>query len=284
MGYKKLSDEQEKQLIQDYISGVPVNSLISKYGFKTKKSIIDKVKKYYPNDYNEIINLARQKRKGYNYKLGKITNEFDAYYLGLLMTDGYISRNTDVGLDLVDEDCIAFLSQVINKPYKSYPQNEHLTRYRLILSDRELVDNLKRFGVVSSKSYDLQPPQLLPEEEKFIPYILRGIIDGDGCVSPTSYGGAQFYIVSMSKDFIDWLVNILENKLFMIDLHVRKNNNGLYRLETANQYNILKLIALVYNKPFGMSRKYNILRKTFRDYNNDPLLDKGDGIVQTTTE
>ena len=47
---------------------------------------------------------------------------------------------------------------------------------------------------------------------------------------------------------------------------------------------ILKLIALVYNKPFGMNRKYNNLRKTFRDYNNDALLDKDDGIVQTTTE
>lgn len=47
---------------------------------------------------------------------------------------------------------------------------------------------------------------------------------------------------------------------------------------------LLKLIALVYNKPFGMNRKYNNLRKTFRDYNNDALLDKDDGIVQTTTE
>ena len=64
---------------------------------------------------------------------------------------------------------------------------------------------------------------------------------------------------------------------------IRQNENGLYRIETANQYNILKLIALVYNKPFGMNRKYNNLRKTFRDYNNDALLDKDDGIVQTAT-
>lgn len=33
-----------------------------------------------------------------------------------------------------------------------------------------------------------------------------------------------------------------------------------------------------------MNRKYNTLRKTFRDYNNDTLLDKDDGIVQTTTD
>ena len=69
----------------------------------------------------------------------------------------------------------------------------------------------------------------------------------------------------------------------MIDIHKRQTESGIWRIETSNQYNILKLIALVYNKPFGMMRKYNKLRKTFRDYNNDTLLDKVDGIVQTTT-
>lgn len=32
-----------------------------------------------------------------------------------------------------------------------------------------------------------------------------------------------------------------------------------------------------------MNRKYKDLRKTFRDYNGDALLDKDEGIVQTTT-
>lgn len=283
MGYKKLSNEQEKQLVQDYLNGIPVNVLMEKYGFKTKKSITDKVKKYYPNDYENIIKTAKINRKGYNYTLEKITSEFDAYYIGLLMTDGYISRENDVGLDLTDEDCISFLSKVIGKEYKIYSQDNHKTRYRLILSDKQLVGNLQRFGIVHRKSYILDEPKLLPEEEKFIPYIIRGIIDGDGTVSPTSYGGAQFRIVSMSEKFIDWLIYILENRLFMIDIHKSQSETGIWVLETSNQYNILKLISLVYNKPFGMSRKYKILRKTFRDYNSDPLLE-GDCIVHTTTE
>lgn len=70
----------------------------------------------------------------------------------------------------------------------------------------------------------------------------------------------------------------------MVDIHKHQGQNGIWRIETANQYNILKLIALVYNQPYGMMRKYNELRKTFRDYNKDVLLDKDDGIVQTTTE
>ena len=140
-----------------------------------------------------------------------------------------------------------------------------------------------RIKTSENKTYTIKAPQLLKEEEKFIPYILRGIIDGDGCVSPTSYGGAQFFIVTMSEEFANWIVDVLENKLYMIDIHKRQTESGIWRIETSNQYNILKLIALVYNKPFGMMRKYNKLRKTFRDYNNDTLLDKVDGIVQTTT-
>lgn len=69
----------------------------------------------------------------------------------------------------------------------------------------------------------------------------------------------------------------------MNDIHKKQIESGIWKIESANQYNILKLIALVYNKPYGMNRKYNKLRKTFRDYNNDTLLDKADGIVQTTT-
>lgn len=36
--------------------------------------------------------------------------------------------------------------------------------------------------------------------------------------------------------------------------------------------------------PISLKRKYNNLRKTFRDYNSDTLLDRDDGIVQTATE
>ena len=284
MGYKKLSNEQELQLVQEYVDGAPVKVLMERYGFATKKSIMDKVKKHYPNNYKELIENAKNNRKGYNYKLEKIENEFDAYYLGLLLTDGYIVENSKVGIDLIDEDCIQFLSKSIGKEYKSYLQENHQTKHRLILNDKELVSNLKRLGVVPNKSYIIKAPQLLKEEEKFIPYILRGIIDGDGSVSPTSYGGAQFFIVTMSEEFANWIVDILENRLYMIDIHKRHTESGIWRLETSNQYNILKLIALVYNKPFGMMRKYNKLRKTFRDYNSDTLLDKVDGIVQTTTE
>lgn len=284
MGYKKLSKEQEIQLVEEYKQGTPVIELMNKYGYKTKKSIMDKVKKYYPENYEEIIKEAQDNRRGYVYSLEKLTSPFDAYLVGLLLTDGYILSDRDgLGLDMIDEDAISFVAKTIGTSYKSYNDGIYKTRHRVLIAIPGISKQVKRFGIIPNKSNILPTPKLLNEEKQFLPYIIRGIIDGDGCVSKTSYGGAQFYICTMSKDFAIWIAEVLKNNFFMDDIAIRMSENGLYRIETANQYNILKLIAIVYNKPFGMNRKYNYLRKTFRDYNSDALLDKDDGIVQTTT-
>ena len=284
MGYKKLSKEQELQLVEEYKKGTPVIELMNKYGYKTKKSIIDKVKKYYPKEYKNIIKTAQDNRRGYNYSLDKITSPFDAYLVGLLLTDGYVLSDRDgVGLDMTDEDVISFVAKTIGTNYKSYEDGKHKTKYRVLITVPGISQQVARFGIIPNKSLILPAPVLLNEEKQFLPYIIRGIIDGDGSVSKTSYGGAQFYICTMSEEFANWVAEVLRNNFFMDDIKIRISEKGLYRIDTANQHNILKLIAIVYNKPFGMNRKYNYLRKTFRDYNNDALLDKDDGIVQTTT-
>jgi hypothetical protein len=217
--------------------------------------------------------------------LSELTSPFDAYLVGLLLTDGYVLSDRDgLGLDMTDEDVIAFVANTIGTKYTSYDVENKKTHYRVLITIPGISAEATRFGIIPRKSNIVPEPQLTEKERKFLPYIIRGIIDGDGSVAKTSYGGSQFFIVTKSETFANWIKRVLENNFFMDDISIRVNNEGMYRIETANQYNILKLIALVYNKPFGMNRKYSNLRKTFRDYNNDALLDKDDGIVQTTTE
>ena len=130
MGYKKLSDEQEKQLVQEYISGVPVKDLMNNYGYATKKSITDKIKKHYGDNYKNIIDTAKQNRKNYSYSFEGVINEFNAYFLGLLLTDGYVtSRGYDVGIYLTDEDCINFLAKSIGIDYKEYQSINNTDNY-----------------------------------------------------------------------------------------------------------------------------------------------------------
>ena len=271
MGYKLHSIEEEKQMVQEYISGVPVQTLMTKYGYKTKKSITDKVKKYESVD---AIEIARNNRKTYKIEFDGITNPFNAYFLGLMLTDGYVQDENKFGIDLSDEDCIAFISKITNKEYKTYEATGKgdKPRHRIIFSDSNSLKKLNEYGIVKNKTYILQGPNLTEEENKYLPYIIRGIIDGDGCVYKTSYGSPAIYICSASYDFITWVKSMLENRLYLKELSITQSETGLWRIDTANQQNILKLLLLVYDKPYGMSRKYNLLRETFRDYNKDNLL------------
>lgn len=277
MGYKKYTDVQEKQIALEYIDGATADQLAEKYGFSTRKSVTDKVKKYFPDQWEEIKNNKRIKKKGYDYKLEKISNEFDAYFLGLLLTDGYVSREKAVGIDLVDEDCIAFLSKSIGREYQSYKSNmsNEKIRYRLLLTDKQLVKNLERLGVVPNKTAILEGPQLLPEEEQYIPYIIRGIIDGDGTIGiagGSTGASVGMRITSKSEKFANWLKEILEQRLFFKEVMIHQDHSDCYVVESYRKDNMLKLIALCYDKPFGMIRKYEKLRKTFNDYNKDFLL------------
>ena len=262
--------EEEKQMVQEYLSGAPVHVLQDKYGYKTKKSITDKVKKYLGK---EAIQIARENRKDYDIEFNKINSSFNAYFLGLMLTDGYIINENSLGIDLTDEDCIQFLSKVTGRGYKSYDDPDHnKTRHRLIFASKEVVQNLARYGVVRNKSKILGEVSLEEDEERYLPYIIRGIIDGDGCVYATSYGAPAFYICSASETFIRWIKKVLENRLYFKELSISQSEEGLWRIDTADQQNILKLLAIVYDKPYGMSRKYEFIRKTFRDYNKDNLL------------
>ena len=258
MGYKLHSIEEEKEMVQEYINGVPVKTLMTKYGYKTKKSITDKVKKYASVD---AIEVARKNRKNYQIEFDGVTNIFNAYFLGLMLTDGYIQDDNKFGIDLTDEDCITFISNITNKEYKKYERQEegYKTRYRLIFSDNNSLKKLNEYGVVRNKSKILQGLKLKEEEYKYLPYIIRGIIDGDGCIYKTSYGAPAMYICSASYDFIIWVKSILENRLFFKELSLVQSETGLWRIDTANQRNILKLITLVYDIPYGMNRKYNFL-------------------------
>lgn len=179
---------------------------------------------------------------------------------------------------MTDEDVISFISEIIGHGYKKYEYPEEcnrLPRYRIIISDKKLVENVKRYGIIRNKTHVLQRPELKEEEKKYIPYIIRGIIDGDGCVFKTSYGAPAFYICSASESFADWCKNALEQDLGMENINKRQSKAGLWRIETAKQNNIVKLLELVYDKPFGMSRKFDLIRKMFNDYNSTSHEEEG---------
>lgn len=245
----------DKDIINDYKKGYSTNELAHKYGFKTKKSILDRLHKYNIDvrTTREHYDLRYEYR---SFSMAKIDTKFKAYYLGLMLSDGYIVGD-GIGISLTDKDCIAFLSEQIGKNYNTINRGENRKiQYRIMMKNIRLKQEFERFSVVERKSHIIDKPRLYKSEHQFIPYIIRGLIDGDGWVRKD---GKEFFICTMSCKFAQWIKYTLENDLFMEDVNLLQAENGIYSVRSANQKNINILKAIVYDTPYGMSRKYNLL-------------------------
>jgi len=127
------------------------------------------------------------------------TKEFD-YFLGLLATDGCVTSNRVV-LDFCEANKELLLywnsflnnkcniTQTIHKKFKT-------KQYRIAFRNSEIVKYLANFGIIPNKTNNIKL--------KYINWdVLRGIIDGDGCISEGNYGSTlKISITSGCKMFL----------------------------------------------------------------------------------
>lgn len=263
MGKKILDSEQESQIIKSYKDGALVKDLRIQYGFKTNKSIYDLLKK---NDvkirsFEETISI---KAPGHNISFSLLDSPIKAYFVGLMVTDGWICDNY-IGLSMADKDVIDFICNFFSKESKIIKKSgNRKLQYRFGINSDRIVSELSRFGIVERKSRILQPPKFKKSEIKFLSYFIRGVIDGDGWIRKD---GKEFFICSASKDFIVWLKKVFESYYKFYQMNITHGDNGIWCLRTSDDRNLFLLFAHIYYFPFGMARKYNILEKRFRDYN-----------------
>lgn len=258
----KVNRIDEYKMIELYESGKSCNEISKVFGYKTRNSVIQKLHRH--NIKLRDCNEMNTKMKSYcDFSLKLIDSNEKAYFIGLLLTDGYvINERGYVGIDLSDKDAIEMLCRYINTTYKVIePTNKgkaKQNKYRIVLYGRELLIEVKRLAVVEKKTYSLARPSLLKEEMKYLSYILRGIIDGDGWIRKD---GREFFICSASLEFINWCKDMLYYLGFeKIQVsHIKNQYSGIYMIRSASEYNIEILKSKIYSKPFGMMRKYNRL-------------------------
>lgn len=256
----KITRKDEYRIGELYSQGLNSDEIAKIYGYKTRNSILQKLNKLKVKRRN--CNELRIKNKSYyDFSFNQIDSYEKAYILGLLLTDGYINcERSLVGIDLTDEDAIIFISNYINADYTCIEAKGRakLTKYRLIIYGYNYIEELERLGVIKNKTFLSSGPRLLLEEEKYLPDIIRGIIDGDGWIRKD---GEEFFISSASKSFIKWCYESLL-KLGFKNIKVRFCNNefnGIYLIRTGRKENINILKELIYKEPYGMMRKYNKL-------------------------
>lgn len=235
--------------------------MAARYGYKSKKSILDILRKHnIPiRNYNEI---QRNSTTYSNLDLSEITTPEFAYCIGLLITDGYIVQTKDstcIGIDLTDYDAISLVSKVLKSKIKIIKSKnpKHLTKYRVTIYGKRFLKDLERYGVVPRKTFTTKGPKLLPQEEQYLHYIIRGIIDGDGWIRKD---GKEFFISTASENFADWCFNSL-TKLGFTDLNYHKianEYNGYFEIRSGKKHN-LNLLKTMYLEKLGMNTKRNKL-------------------------
>lgn len=197
-----LTQEDDNRIAQLYLEGKTIPAIHKMYSDRVKqnKSICDSLKR-----------SGIQTRKKHEYTklrhdaFARISSEAAAYFLGWLISDGWVQANSNqLGLEIHKKD------EYILEKIRAYTESEtQFIRYksmvRWCVNSPIMKRDLERYGVVAQKTFSTYLPYLALE---WMPALLRGIIDGDGTVHFANTGAihikfaGNFELISGVRQFL----------------------------------------------------------------------------------
>lgn len=148
-----------------------------------------------------------------NWNGESIETEEQAYIVGLLLADGYIS-DTQLGLRLkkTDKELIETVKNYFSKQIQL--QSDEKT-YSFVVSSKQLCRNLLKLGIVKNKTTkELHIPEMKQSLKK---HFIRGYFDGDGSIFKNNNNGhlsLRCNICSPTKNILEEINSILiENNI-----------------------------------------------------------------------
>lgn len=214
------------------------------------------------------IIITNKKIKDYprNSKFFKEINTAEkAYWLGLFYADGSISSKTNqIALGLKDKDHVkkfkVAIGAVNNKITATYDDrfSKECILYTFTIRDKELHDDLIKFGCVPNKTHvlELHIPSI-PEKYKWD--FVRGYFDGDGCIS-WSKKNNRYYISWVGNQYLLEDIRLLCGKeKISLNSNVKSKNIKEFRL--SGQKDVLKILQKMYA---NASKETSLDRKTIK--------------------
>lgn len=136
-----------------------------------------------------------------------------AYILGLWWSDGHITSSGRSHLFCItlhnnDEYLLKIILKEMGANNPTLESSGKTCRY-LCVSSKSIYDDIVRLGGTERKSLTCSLPNV---PKQFLPDFIRGVFDGDGCVSST-YGSVSSYFCSGSKVFVHKLHRVLKDNI-----------------------------------------------------------------------
>lgn len=267
----KVSDREVKRVYERHESGESMYLLCKEYGVNTS---------YFSRAFKRL-NLSYTVTRGRFNKnahfFQTIDSEIKAYYLGLLFSDGYLSK-TKIGGDKLairlnhtdgyileplrmslckDIEVTYFDLNYVNKVGKRSRQ----ARYEICSSP--LCNDLRHLGIDSKKSSNLNLRMPFLSDEDLNRHFIRGFFDGDGTAHWTG-NSLEWFIVCTSKRFLEDMQKILSvycphELRFRLEKKTFDNHYlDQYYLKLNKREDILWLAIWLYQgSNYGLVRKLN---------------------------
>jgi DNA-binding transcriptional regulator WhiA len=160
------------------------------------------------------------RQKAHDPNFFNISDEFSAYMLGLILTDGCVShqegKNKRLTIVSIDLELFEKLQPIVcpnRKIYKqSRTQEHHSQAYALVSTNEEVLQTLADLGIEARKTLTIRLPALKEEQVR---HFIRGVFDGDGSIfsnhNPIYGTYKHIAFTTGSPAFADDLVNVLES-------------------------------------------------------------------------
>lgn len=192
-----------EEIIELYNNGVPPVQIAEKFNCCTvnitrrlKKAGINFIRDYSKMRLPTRINKHKVNESFFDF----IDNEAKAYFLGLMFSDGSVSKN-QFYLKLKDEDIILKFRDVLQCDYPIIVRDNPHRNYTLIISSQTLCTALCKLGCVPNKTKIIKLPEL---REDLYRHFIRGFFDGDGCLQlQDKKYHCRFDLTSASKEFLE---------------------------------------------------------------------------------
>jgi hypothetical protein len=257
---KRMTQKKEQAIITMTKQGLSPALIKKELGFKTHKTIYDILRKH---------NISSNGKSSYNSvdhnTFENITTEQQAYWLGMLITDGWVQNNNcnnEIGIQLQEQDkyilenlknLVKTNNQIMGPIYhKKYNKSQ---MYRLTFFSAKIKTTLAKYGIVPRKSFKTFLP-ILPNH--LMPHLLRGIIDGDGCIyfKKPKYVNVQIAgTLKLCQDIDNYLITkkILKSSTC--------KNKTIYVIHWYNYAHALDLLKFIYsNATIYLKRKHDKIK------------------------
>lgn len=214
-----------------------------------------------------------------NEKFFKVWTSQMAYILGFTCADGNVYGRS-LGWDLTDKYISNFeLLKSFNVAMSSdYPIMKRSNSFRLRISNRKILDNIKKLGIIPNKKKVLVFPSV---PKKYLNHFIRGFLDGDGwIISRIRKNKGREICVGFSNgsyDFMNKLVMLFAEKFEFRNCNLRKRKKKMkngdfsvcYQLEFYSE-KARKILDFLYgglsDKDLILGRKYEKMIEAISNY------------------